>query len=346
MTEQLTEARSKVDAGQRRMNFKFIPETRGGDLNELSFRLKTSPSPLTTERSLINTTRHEGQRILRRRSNGCGKSTLIRVLTGHDDDFSGDIRLSETITYAYMGQYVNFKDESRTVYDELYRRSQLKQTDMRNLLARFGFRGDDVFKEINVLSGGERSRLYLCCLLEERPDLLFLDEPTNHLDIHSMEILERALADYEGAILAISHDRYFIDALANRIAGFLGSQIQFFDRFDDYRVAAKNYELEQKSAVQAVRAAEQENHSTKRNAQRVNRAEERRLQAKLKRDIRKYEEEITTLESEIEKIEGTIGPETNPQTYEQLADLSARLEDYCETYFALLEKQEAEDVSE
>ena len=167
--------------------------------------------------------------------NGCGKTTMLSLLLGKISEFDGDVLISGSSRIGYMGQFVPFEDETRTILDELMERSELGETAARNLLARFGFRDIDVYKQISVLSGGERSRLFLCCLLEEKPELLFLDEPTNHLDIESREVLEDALADYNGAILAVSHDRYFIEKCQSKILGFFGDHVELYDKYEFYR---------------------------------------------------------------------------------------------------------------
>ncbi len=123
--------------------------------------------------------------------NGCGKSTLLALLLGKIPHSHGAMRLSEKTVFGHMGQHGEFLDEQAGGLDELLARFALDEAGARNLLARYGFRDVDVFKSISVLSGGERARLYLCCLLLEQPDLLLLDEPTNHLDIHSAKFWNR-----------------------------------------------------------------------------------------------------------------------------------------------------------
>ena len=168
--------------------------------------------------------------------NGCGKTTLLKSLLGNEPHAFGTVNLATDIKYGFLGQLIEFSDETCTVVESLAEvQPNWTEAISRNELAKYGFRGIDVFKPLNTLSGGERSRLYLCHLLSEKPDVLFLDEPTNHLDINSCEILENALVKYEGSIIAVSHDRYFIEKIAQYILGFIGGTIQRFNNYNAFR---------------------------------------------------------------------------------------------------------------
>lgn len=170
--------------------------------------------------------------------NGCGKTTLLKSILGSETFAKGTVKLTKDINFGFLGQLVEFKEEEQTVLESLlYVDPNLTDGDARNKLAQFGFRSIDVFKSLHTLSGGERSRLYLCHLLSENPDVLFLDEPTNHLDIKSSEILENALLEYEGAILAVSHDRYFIERIGQYLLGFVDKTIQRFENYKEFRQA-------------------------------------------------------------------------------------------------------------
>lgn len=149
--------------------------------------------------------------------NGCGKSTLIKLLLGQLTPTAGEIELGYNVTIGYYDQENQNLDENSTVLDELWNAYPgLTQTEIRNTLALFQFRGDDIEKEVRVLSGGERARLTLAKLILSKMNLLILDEPTNHLDIGSREALENALNAFDGTIIAVSHDRYFMKKLATR----------------------------------------------------------------------------------------------------------------------------------
>lgn len=246
-----------------------------------------------------------------------------------------------------MGQFVPFEDETRTILDELMERSELGETAARNLLARFGFRDIDVYKQISVLSGGERSRLFLCCLLEEKPELLFLDEPTNHLDIESREVLEDALAEYNGAILAVSHDRYFIEKCQSRILGFFGSRVELLDKYEHYRKKYRAFSEEEDEKRAAIASEKRQAEKERREAEKaasadtvsakpvINRAKERKEIAKRKERIRYLEKTIAELEEEQKTLEASFGKDTSPEDYEKYSKNSEQLEAMYAEYMEL-----------
>lgn len=159
-----------------------------------------------------------GQRLFIIGANGCGKSTLVKILTGRIRQEEGIFEFGYNQTVGYYDQEQQLLDQSSTVIDELWSvYSDKTNTQIRSMLAKFGFRGDDVFKTISVLSGGERARLSIAKMVACGVSVLILDEPTNHLDIDSREMLEQALSDYDGTIICVSHDRYFINSLATAI---------------------------------------------------------------------------------------------------------------------------------
>ena len=158
-----------------------------------------------------------GERIGLIGDNGTGKSTLIKLITGEELPDSGKLRMGPTVKIGYLPQVVAFDHPERTLVDTMIYDQDCTAQTARNRLAAFNFRGEDVFKQVSVLSGGERSRLRLCMLMDEKINFLILDEPTNHLDIASREWIEEAVEDYDGVLLFVSHDRYFIDRFATRI---------------------------------------------------------------------------------------------------------------------------------
>ena len=164
----------------------------------------------------VNLTVEGGERIALLGDNGTGKTTFIRCLLG-DEDCAGKIQFGPTVKFGYLPQIIHFDHPERSLYDTmLYEKNCTPQT-ARDRLGAFLFQGEDVFKQVGNLSGGEQSRLRLCMLMDEKINLLILDEPTNHLDIASREWVEAAIEEFEGVLLFVSHDRYFIEKFAERI---------------------------------------------------------------------------------------------------------------------------------
>jgi len=158
-----------------------------------------------------------GERIALLGDNGTGKSTLIKIIMGEEEPEVGKLRKGPTVKVGYLPQIIHFDHPERTLVDTMLYDLDCTAQTARNRLAAFKFRGEDVFKPVSALSGGEQSRLRLCMLMDSKINLLILDEPTNHLDIQSREWIEEAVEDYEGNLLFVSHDRYFIDRFATRI---------------------------------------------------------------------------------------------------------------------------------
>lgn len=160
----------------------------------------------------------KGERVFLLGPNGCGKSTLLKILAGRLEASSGTYSYGAKVNLGYYDQEMADLNENNTVLDEVWSVDQkLIQSEVRTALGAFLFTGEDVFKKISVLSGGEKSRVAMLKLIFSDSNFIILDEPTNHLDINSREILEDALSSYEGTLLVVSHDRYFIDKLATRI---------------------------------------------------------------------------------------------------------------------------------
>ena len=158
-----------------------------------------------------------GERIALLGDNGTGKSTLIKMIMGEEVPDGGKIRLGPTVKIGYLPQIIHFDRPDRNLVDTMLYAQNCSTQEARDRLAAFDFRGEDVFKSVSALSGGEQSRLRLCMLMDNKINLLILDEPTNHLDLNSREWIEEAVADYTGNLLFVSHDRYFINQFATRI---------------------------------------------------------------------------------------------------------------------------------
>ena len=197
-----------------------------------------------------------GERIGLLGDNGSGKTTLLKLILGEEEPDSGKIRMGPTVKTGYLPQHVHFDHPERNLVDTLIYDQDCTAQTARNRLAAFKFRGEDVFKPVSALSGGEQSRLRLCMLMDEKINLLILDEPTNHLDIQSREWIEEAVEEYEGNLLFVSHDRYFIERFASRIWMLENGQItDFRGGYQDY-LAAKARGAAGKSASDAQAPAE------------------------------------------------------------------------------------------
>ena len=177
-----------------------------------------------------------GERIALLGDNGTGKSTLIKMIMGEEVPDEGKIRLGPTVKIGYLPQIIHFDRPDRNLVDTMLYAQNCSTQEARDRLAAFDFRGEDVFKRVSALSGGEQSRLRLCMLMDSKINLLILDEPTNHLDLNSREWIEEAVADYTGNLLFVSHDRYFINQFATRIWMLEDGKITDFEgTFAEYR---------------------------------------------------------------------------------------------------------------
>ena len=179
---------------------------------------------------------YKGQKLAIIGENGKGKSTLIKTLMGIIPKISGKFTYGYNVNKEYFDQQMEFLNDENTVFDEYLQSFPTENPQqVRNILGTFMFSGEDVFKKIKVLSGGEKVRLQLCKILRKSPNLLILDEPTNHLDIYSKEKLESLLTEYNGTVLFVSHDRYFINKVADSLLVFENDEVVYFDgKYDEY----------------------------------------------------------------------------------------------------------------
>jgi ATPase subunit of ABC transporter with duplicated ATPase domains len=199
-------------------------------------------------------------------ANGTGKSTLLNIILGKDLQDDGNIRYGSKVKIGYLPQNITFPNEDMTILEHFTRTHGITEQEARNELARLLFFGDDVFRKIRVLSGGEKSRLKLCSLLYTRINLLILDEPTNHLDIDTREVLENTLLDFEGTILFVSHDRYFVERVSTKIIVLEeeGYQIYPFGYNDYMEKREKRKLLEKQKDPSENKMAERKKKPTRR----------------------------------------------------------------------------------
>ena len=233
-----------------------------------------------------------GERIALLGDNGTGKSTFLKCLMG-EEDFTGKIQFGPTVKWGYLPQIIHFDHPERTLYDTmLYEKNCTPQT-ARDRLGMFLFSGEDVFKTVGTLSGGEQSRLRLCMLMDEKINLLILDEPTNHLDIASREWVEAAIEEFEGALLFVSHDRYFIEKFAERIWELEDGTIRDYPcGYAKYRSMKEFEKLSKPAPAAPVKEKKEKPKGGTKDAE--------KLVRKLEREIQKQEQTIADLDTSIE----------------------------------------------
>lgn len=181
-----------------------------------------------------------GEKICLMGDNGCGKSTLLKIILGEIEPYDGKVMLSPSIKVGYLSQNVEFENEEETILDEFRRHFNGSETLMRSTLAKFYFNGENVYKRISKLSGGEKVRLKFAELIQKDVNFLILDEPTNHIDIDTREMLEESLQEFEGTLLFVSHDRYFVNKLAEKVAELKDGKLTMYLGNYDYYTEKKN----------------------------------------------------------------------------------------------------------
>lgn len=242
---------------------------------------------------------YRGEKVALIGPNGVGKSTLFKIIMGDESQDHGDYKLGQGVDIAYFHQEQKSLNLENTIIDEVWDDNpHMTQTEVRNLLGAFLFEGEDVFKSIRSLSGGERARVAILKLILSRSNLLLLDEPTNHLDIDSKEVLEDALKEYEGTLLTISHDRYFLNTVVDRIL------VLKPDGVEEYLGNYEYYQNKKKQESEKSYLADMEDQVSKTKTQI---REERRREKELKKNENKAKKLIKDLEVEIELTEKQIG---------------------------------------
>lgn len=232
------------------------------------------------------------ERIALLGDNGTGKSTFLKILLGEETPSGGKIKFGPSVKMGYLPQILHFDHPERTLLDTMLYETKCTVQSARDRLGSFLFQGEDVFKVVGTLSGGEQMRLKLCMLMEQRINLLILDEPTNHLDIPSREWMEAAVEEFEGTLLFVSHDRYFVDHFATRIWELDKQQIQDYPfGYQKYRAIKEREAVQKPAAVPAQPKAKKEKP---RNARDL----EKQI-AKLEREIEKQEQLVASYEPQI-----------------------------------------------
>ncbi len=224
----------RVDLNKKSLDLKFnIKKRSGNDVLKLENVEKKFDQKVIFKDA--NLTLNYGEKAALIGKNGSGKSTLIKMILGQDTNFQGELKLGTSIKIGYISQNIIFEDNEKTVLDYFLEGNNLSETEARSKLAKYGFRQENAFKRIGKLSGGEKVRIILMKLIQKDINFLILDEPTNHIDIDTREILEEALKEYKGTALFVSHDRFFINAIANRVLNIEDYKIKsYYGNYDDF----------------------------------------------------------------------------------------------------------------
>ena len=280
-----------------------------------------------------------GERIALLGENGTGKTTLLNMIMDCETPDSGSIRRGPSILTAYLPQIIRFSHPERSMVDTMcYEKKGMTATSARNRLAAYDFTGEDVFKSVSVLSGGELSRLRLCMLMDEEINFLILDEPTNHLDIDSREWIEEAVESFDGTLLFVSHDRYFIKRFATRIWELENGTITDYPMgFDRYRAVKA---AEKPAAAPAP--------SVKKGDTRTGRGN--RAQQAAKKQLTICESTITSLEAEITQLNeemtvcGSNADKVN-ELYSKITELEEKLAGEMERWEQLCLQTEEQEIT-
>lgn len=273
---------------------------------------------------------YKGDRIAIVGKNGIGKSTLIKTIAKKQSAIAGNISYGSKVSLGYYDQKQAEFESVKTILNELWDEyPNMKEADVRTVLGRFLFTGEDVLKIVRDLSGGEKARLQLAKLMLEKNNLLILDEPTNHLDIASKQVLEAALENYEGTLVFVSHDRYFINKIATKVLDVEEDKFNIYLGNFDYYLEKK----EQEKIIQSLNNIPEEKELKKENNSYQASKEEKKLIRKLERerdavvlDIEKVEEEINDINLELTKEEVYTNPEETQKYNSLLSSATEKLE--------------------
>ena len=270
----------------------------------------------------VNIHIRKGERVFILGENGCGKTTLFRILTGKTPQDSGEFEYGTNVMPGYFDQMQQNLDLNKTAIDEVWDRfPNLTQTEVRSALAAFLFKGEEVFKPLSKMSGGERARVSLLKLMLQGSNFLLLDEPTNHLDAASREELENTLLEYGGTLLIISHDRYFINKLADRVLVLNKSGVtEYLGNYDNYieRISQQPVPEEEEKAP-----AKKEKPLNDWQLRKLRESEERKRKTRLT----KTEAEIEELEAQAEDLQSQLESEEVQSNYEKIMELTGKLEE-------------------
>ena len=315
----------KPEAYRKKAKIEFNPSvTSGNDVLQLR-----DISMGYGERILfkdLNLDIYRGEKVALIGANGIGKSTLFKIIMNEITPLSGDIKFGTNVNVSYFHQEQKTLNLDNTIIDEIWEdNKQLTQTSLRTMLGAFLFEGEEVFKKISTLSGGERARVAILKLILSNANLLLLDEPTNHLDIDSKEVLEEALSSYTGTIFTISHDRYFLNTVVDKVLVLDENGItEYLGNYDYY--------IEKKKQVQEMNTVEVVEEKTKTQLKEEKRKEREQREAEKKNRVKRQniEKEIEETEAKIEEMDVLLCQEevySNPEKSKDVSQQKASLEE-------------------
>ena len=326
----------KPEAYRKKAKIEFNPSvTSGNDVLQLR-----DISMGYGERILfkdLNLDIYRGEKVALIGANGIGKSTLFKIIMNEITPLSGDIKFGTNVNVSYFHQEQKTLNLDNTIIDEIWEdNKQLTQTSLRTMLGAFLFEGEEVFKKISTLSGGERARVAILKLILSNANLLLLDEPTNHLDIDSKEVLEEALSSYTGTIFTISHDRYFLNTVVDKVLVLDENGItEYLGNYDYY--------IEYKKQIQEMNTVEVIEEKTKTQLKEEKRKEREQREAEKKNRVKRQniEKEIEETEAKIEEMDVLLCQEEVYSNPEKSKDVSLQKASLEEKLSALYEEWES-----
>lgn len=312
------------------MNLLFTPKIQSGN-DVLTIKGLTKGFDGVTLFEDISFEVKRGERVAIIGDNGTGKTTILKIINKLIDADAGTIKLGTNVEIGYYDQEHQVLHMEKTLFEEIQDTyPTMNNTAIRNTLAAFLFTDDDVFKQIKNLSGGERGRVSLAKLMLSDANLLILDEPTNHLDIDSKQILENALNQFEGTVIYVSHDRYFINTTATRILDLTNKQIvNYVGNYDYYLEKKEDTERAQLNNSEDTSSAQSDNQSSAANENKLSWQQQKEEQARIRKienDLKKVEAEIEKLESENEELDTALADPENVTNVAKLQEISKKKE--------------------
>ncbi len=282
-------------------------------------------------------------------SNGIGKSTLLKIIQHILPCSHGSVEWTKNIKISYFDQENSQLDFNKTVMEEVHSRYRtMSDLEIRSILGSVRMVGENVFKPISVISGGERAKLCFAIMMLERGNVLILDEPTNHLDIDTKEVLEKALCDYDGTIIFVSHDRYLLNRLATRILEITPDSVESFNGgFDEYMEVKRSKQLAEEKQLEAQKAEKAKQEAAEKSVKAYRSKEQRSADAKKRNRIRELEKEIEKLEAEMQALQEEMASPEVCQDYQLMQEKCAEFEqkkllsaEYSDEWLALSEEME------